>query len=209
MELASANRKISSLNGDIASIHQELDKFAQSFEQKLESAIGERDVTIDTLNISLKTKDEIIDDLNAEIDNYKSKNERATEVVKALAEALTIVKDELSILHEHAVKEKEIKERLISELKTSGNVRLLEDLIEERVTTIALEFDNENDKLKKDNIHLQKEIDALRLETAAEQALGLKEDLTIKPVTMSQNRSTRHLFTQGTLMLDFPKLFES
>ena len=46
MELAAANRKIASLSQDMSGIHIELDKFASTFEGKLESAIIERDQTI-------------------------------------------------------------------------------------------------------------------------------------------------------------------
>lgn len=53
MELAAANRKIANLSQDMTGIHKELDKFASTFEGKLESAIVERDETIQSLNENL------------------------------------------------------------------------------------------------------------------------------------------------------------
>ena len=86
----------------------------------------------------------------------KAKRDQSLEIIKALKEALIIIKEELSRVHELAGKELSLKQKLAASFKSEGSQAMMyvEELVEEKISEIVNKYENEIDRLKKDILHL-------------------------------------------------------
>ena len=210
LELSNANRKISNLNKDIQTIHSELNLFAETFESKLEAAISEKDSQLENTQAKLE-------ELEGEANSLRSTNQilekkllTSNQLLSKMASSLRLWKKELEDLKTRAETEIEFKNSIqknvdfMMEQTKEQILKELESEVSYLVGEITLQRENEFDRIHKDNIHLTKEMEALRHEINAEETLGLSERL----IKVKKVKEQPKLFTQTTLMLDFPKLFD-
>ena len=202
-ELVGANRKILNLNRDIQTIHNELNTFAESFESKLESAIAEKDARFEEEQIKIETLTQELDLCMDENQILSSQLHRTNLLLGKLSSSLRKISTELVSLKKRAAWELDLKVKLKN--RVTGLVS--EDLYNEIyniVGELTVQSENEVERVRKDNTHLSKELEALRHEMAAEEMLGLSERL----IKTKEGKGHSKLFTQNTLLLDFPKLVE-
>jgi len=207
-ELLEANNKIKELQEDLASIHKELTEFSNNFEEKLEGTIKQRES-------SLFAKLQELDNVKSELASTKAqliftttKLKNSKELLSSLASGLL---PKLKYLAEDiqtkAENEKSLKTSLISsidEVVKQGTI-ITEEAVNKAAYAVTQEYLSDTDKLRKDNIHLQKEIDEIRRERQADRSMELDNEIDQQAKIQAPKPQ---LFTQGTLMLDYPKLFE-
>lgn len=210
IELNVANRKVQNLNKDIQTIHNELNTFAETFESKLEAAIIEKDAKLDEEHYRLEQVLYQLETTTAENQYLKLQLEDSKDLLVKLSGSLKRVSLELDALKKKALREFELKRSLqvsISSKLSQTKNQLMTELEREVggiVAEITAKKENEFERIRKDNLHLTKELESLRQEMAAEDLLGLSEKL----IKTRQENPQPKLFTQTTLMLDFPKLLE-
>lgn len=209
-DLNTANRKVMTLNKDIATIHNELNLFAASFEKKLEAAIAEKDVLFGHEMAKMQAAIKDYDVVVADNDRLRRRLAQDREMLRRLTVSLRKVNGELETVKSMAANELRLKTGIaqlyadrVSKVKQQIHDEL-ENEVSYIVAKITVDRENEFSRIKKDNIHLSKEINELRHEMAAEELLGMSEKIT----SVKAERGQPKLFTQATLMLDFPKLLE-
>ena len=219
-DLASANRKISSLNNDIETIHNELNRFAENFETNLEAALKERDSRIADLNHKLQLKAEQYELLNISYSRLEKKSQASTDLLRLLSSTLEAMRDKLIRLESAGRQEESLKKLLVQDtnrrVEAASDVvqDQLEEYVECRLEGLVKEFASENDRLRKDKLHLEREVNDVRQEMKSMMLLfNLKQtevdDAIPAPTDQPQAPANRaKLFTQGTLMLDIPNLLE-
>lgn len=205
-ELAAANRKAVALQNDLNLIHSELKSFSDGFDTKFVKMLEEKDYTITQLNQDIQIlnstnlyKDEIIESMeNKQFNLVALIKEMRSRLVQLSSSAVAV-----TILGE---REMVIKQDLLAEISKRR------ELIKEETKEAIVDFASravaniiaENDRLKLENKNIAKDLEVARVEALiAEDSIDLKSEL-MSP--MPKNKPT--LFTQGTLMLDLPQLFE-
>ena len=109
-------------------------------------------------------------------------------------------------INEMAAREVSLKRELLENYQNNiknEKTRLAEEVresINQAITDVILE----NDKLKGDNLLLTKELDEVRLEAMAQQTLEIGTAIA----SVGEKKNDRRLFTQGTLLLELPQLFD-
>lgn len=203
-ELAAANRRSGFLQNDINLIHKELNQFSATFEEKLEESLRERDESIHALTEEVDYLRSQAAELNTERHKLAEKLEGATGLLKFLRSGLKGMNGGLADLTSLGSQELLLKQEALGEANyqlcsiDELHKRDLDRAVAKSVSPMVVEIENLKHRIEM----LEKELVEARQEIAAEQTIEIREDIDIA------KRSAPKLFTQGTLMLDFPKLFE-
>lgn len=203
-DLTLAKRKIIVLQNDLNLIHQELTNFSETFEVKLEASTKDRENLIEE-----KTRK--IELLSLEL--HHSKTQLASKI-KVLKKSKDVFQKLASQLLHFRVLVDDISTRAHLELKRktaliesqTSTQLMLSELSNEIAMQVSDEYFQDTDKLKKDNMHLSKELAETRKEMGAFKSLEIDSELVL--VAKKEYEVKQTLFTQGTLMLDYSKLFE-
>lgn len=225
--LNSANRRIHQLNSDIQAIHNELNMFAGSFESKLEAAIQDKDEKLEMAVLSLEKADKEVKNLQAENNSISKRslelmtqNDKLTkrlassdELIRGMAHKLRgniILIDDLcdKVRHEQRAKDKlnHYWQSAIESLKDKYSFEHQSEW-ENAMNQVLYQKENELNKVVKDNIHLTKEIESIRQELISEEMLFIPERIN-KQENQKKIPTQPKLFTQNTLMLDFPSFLD-
>jgi uncharacterized protein YoxC len=226
--LNGANRRIQQLNSDIQAIHKELNMFAENFESKLEEAIEDKQNKLEQVVSSLEKADSEVKELTAENKRLSKntvgltqQNEKLSaklgaseSLLKVLSATLKENLNRLEYLEQRLVQEKTQREGIrlerksvIESIKANINNEIYEE-IDQAITEIVEEKEAEMAKIVKDNIHLSKELEATRQEMLSEEVLFLPERIK-KQEDDKKAPVQPKLFTQNTLLLDFPSFLDS
>lgn len=204
-DLNLAKKKVTHLQNDLNIIHAELTQFSENFESKLENTTRE--------------KEEIIEEQSHEIEQLKTelahtkaqlviqnKNIRvAKEAFRDLLNQLVNFNTLADTITAAATRELELKKQIIEDFTSSKQV--VETVVNEVAVKITQEYFEETDKLRKDNVHLTKEVAELKKELVVDRSIAIGSDGDGMGDSKGLMKERPQLFTQGTLILDYPKLF--
>lgn len=208
IELHSNQRKVSQLQHEVSLVNRELEKFTDSFGKQIEDKLELKEQEIEYLaealenaNIKIQEKDKAITKLAQE--KISTKN-----MLKILQRKLKQQGIELEKLHELGYTEKELKKSMIENVnhQLDGISDTINIGADSRVKEFTYELTTKLESYERENYQLKLEIEEIRRDMALQQeGRSSQRDFSfVKP-----RQSERKLFTQGTLILDYNKMFGS
>lgn len=205
IEAHASQRKVQQLQHEISVVNRELEKFTDNFGKQIEVKLASRNQEVESLSDiieQMKTesseKDKIINILVKDNQNLKS-------ILKTHCENLRSQQKKIADLENLGHKELELKRASMLIWNSSieqFTSEVYEKVVEELGKT-ATDLGRRLESLEIENSYLRQEIVELRRDLTLHADGGPPKDFSIvKP------RSDNKLFTQGTLLLDYCKMFE-
>lgn len=207
VELHANQRRVAQLQHEVTLVNRELDKFTRSFGKEIEEKLEQKDRDAQHLTFALQDANKDLEAKDGIISRLLQEKRKTKSLLLSLNEKLRQQEDQIISLQNLGYKEFELKKSALGSVNNKLAelaVDLKDGSIEEIQSTV--ELTRKLESLDKENEYLKLEVEELRRDLAMQaERRQSQKDISIVKAPHSQ----KQLFTQGTLLLDYNKMFGS